>query len=163
MKNISEDKMDIREKIEYISSSLNINFAIKNYIKIEQLEKEVRRYLKRELNNEKNIRFDSSDLRQLCMSLEKVHKSLNKKISFVEFQKKFNKYDKITGKELWEETKKLAHYLLAVKEIQKMVSVFNYHATVCYLIELQHERIKKEDDYALEHAIYEALVDSSNL
>ncbi|MGN1153817.1 MAG: hypothetical protein ACI4S3_07290 [Candidatus Gastranaerophilaceae bacterium] len=138
--------MNIQERIRYFSEKMNLNFIVKNYIKLSELEKEIRRNLKKELNGKGKVLFTSQDLRILCISLDKVHKALNKKVSFVEFQKRFNKYDKVRNSALIEETKQLAQYLLAVREVQKLLNLFNYYAVNLYLQELQKEQIKQADD-----------------
>ena len=83
--------MNTQEKLNYFTSNMSLPFFLKNYVKLELLDKDIRRYIKRELKGEKNLQFTSQDLRSYVLALEKVHKVLNKKISFTEFNKHLEK------------------------------------------------------------------------
>ena len=83
--------MNIQERIKYYTDNMSLSFFIKSTAKLEILEKDVRRLIKKELKGEKVVQFTSQDLRSLVIALEKVHKLLNKKISFYEFDKLLEK------------------------------------------------------------------------
>ena len=136
--------MNTQEKLNYFTSNMSLPFFLKNYVKLELLDKDIRRYIKRELKGEKNLQFTSQDLRSYVLSLEKVHKVLNKKISFTEFNKHLEKrYNKVDSKILREETKNLSQYINGARICQMLLSVNNYWASVVRMVECQYEQEKE--------------------
>lgn len=121
------------------------------------LEKRIEKYLKKETYGFKNIQFDSQDLRILIIKLEKIHKAMNKSISFQEMEKRYAKrgfIDEVTMKEDGKFIgKRIAHTII----LQEQIAKFNHHATVCFFIEMQYEKEKQEDDKILAQSIKEAL------
>lgn len=138
--------MNIQERINYFSGNMSLNFFIKNYVKMELLDKEINRVVKKELKGERRLSFTSQDLRTYTIALEKVHKILNKKISFVEFTKKIERHKRVDTKVMNDETKNLAQYIYAARQAQMLVSLTNYWATIVYMLELEHQQREQESD-----------------
>ena len=138
--------MNTQEKLKYFTEKMSLNFFIKNYVKMELLDKEINRVVKKELKGERRLSFTSQDLRIYTIALEKVHKILNKKISFVEFTKKIEHHKRVDTKVMNDETKNLAQYILAARQAQMLVSLTNYWATIVYMLELEHQQRKQESD-----------------
>lgn len=98
--------MNTQEKLKYFTEKTSLPFFIKSTVKLEQLDNELARFTKKELKGERCLNYSSQDVRSYVVSLEKVHKQLNKKVSFYEFYKYLqNKYDKLDGKTLAMETR----------------------------------------------------------
>lgn len=151
--------MNIKEKINYYSSQMSLNFFIKSYIKLDLLEKDIGRYLKREFKGNTNLQFESQDLRSLVIALEKTHKAFNKKISFQTFRKTLEKYKKVDGDIINKETQHFAHSVACVINCQRLLALFNYHATATYLIELKHQQEKEASDEIFNHEILSGLLE----
>ena len=152
--------MNTQEKLNYFTSNMSLPFFLKNYVKLELLDKDIRRYIKRELKGEKNLQFTSQDLRSYVLALEKVHKVLNKKISFTEFNKHLEKrYNKVDSKILREETKNLSQYINGARICQMLLSVNNYWASVVRMVECQYEQEKEASDEVFNHEILSALLE----
>lgn len=151
--------MKIKELINYYSGNMSLIFFIKNYIKIELLSNEIKRVVKKELKGERRLNFSSQDLRTFVLALEKVHKELNKKISFTEFTKKIERHKKVDTKVLNNETKDLAQYIYAARYSQMLVSLFNYWATITFLLETQHQQEKEASDEIFNHEILSGLLE----
>ena len=151
--------MKIKELINHYSGNMSLNFFIKNYIKIELLSNEIKRVVKKELKGERRLNFSSQDLRTFVLTLEKVHKELNKKISFTEFTKKIERHKKVDTKVLNNETKDLAQYINAARYSQMFISLFNYWATITFLLETQHQQEKEASDEIFNHEILSGLLE----
>ena len=85
----------LKDKIQEYTQKMSVPFAMRNYIKIAQLESEIKRNVKRELAGNNTIQFTSQDLRALIIQIQNTHRKLNNAINFSKFQKKFEKYDKL--------------------------------------------------------------------
>ena len=97
--------MNTQEKLKYFTEKMSLPFFIKSTVKLEQLDNELARFTKKELKGERCFNYTSQEVRSYILTLEKVHKALNKKISFYEFDKYLEKkYDKLDGKTLTMET-----------------------------------------------------------
>ncbi len=151
--------MKIKESIKYHSDNMSLNFFIKNYIKIELLSNEIKRIIKKELKGERRLNFTSQDLRTFVIALNKVHKELNKRISFTDFAKKIEKHKKVDTKVLNSETKDLAQYINAARYSQMLISLFNYWAVITYLLELEHQQEKEKSDEIFNHEILAGLLE----
>jgi hypothetical protein len=151
--------MGIQEEINYYSNNMSLNFFIKNDIKILMLEDRIKRHYKRALKEEGDIYFTSQDLRSFVIALEKIHKYLNKKIGFRDFTTRLGNYKKVDGNIINEETKNLAKYIALALSCQRLLSLFNYHATLVYLIELKKEQEKEKSDEIFNHEILAGLLE----
>lgn len=152
--------MNIQEKINYYSKEMSLNFFIKNYVNFEKLDEQLKKLTKRELKGERIIQFNSQDLRTYVLALEKVHKALNKKISYFEFNKYLeNKYQLLDGKSLTLETHKLGEYIRAASICQMLLSRANYWATITRMIEMQYEQEKEKSDEIFNHEILSGLLE----
>lgn len=152
--------MNTKEKLNYFTSKMSLPFFMKNCVKLELLDKDINRYIKRELKGEKNLQFSSQDLRSYVLALEKVHKALNKKISFTEFNKHLEKrYTKVDSKILREETKLLGQYIASARICQMLLSTNNYWASVVRMVECQYEQEKENSDEIFNHEILSALLE----
>ena len=136
----------IQEKIRQYADNMSVPFALRNYIKFNQLENEIKRNIKRELNGSNTIQFTSQDLRYFIIRLEKAHRAMNRIINFSKFQKRFEKYDRVSGKELKEQTLEVCKYIGCAGELQKLYSLLNYDATLLFFVELQKQQQKESDD-----------------
>lgn len=152
--------MNIQERINYFTDNMNLNFFIKNSVKLELLDKDIRRYIKKELKGEKIVQFTSQDLRTYVLALEKVHKALNKKVSFYEFDKYLEKkYTKIDSKILTQETHNLAQYINGARICQMLLSTNNYWAAILRMIEMQYHQEKEASDEIFNHEILSGLLE----
>lgn len=152
--------MNIQERINYFTEHMDLNFFIKNSVKLELLDKDVRRYIKKELKGDRIAQFTSQDLRSYVLALEKVHKALNKKISFYEFDKYLNKkYTKLDGKALTLETRNLGQYINGARICQMLLSTNNYWAAILRMIEMQYQQEKEASDEIFNHEILAGLLE----
>ena len=122
----------IKDEIQKHKEKMCVTYALKNYYKFNQLEEEIRRNVKRELNGGNSIQFTSYDLRSFIGAFYKTHKLINKSINFSKFQKRFEKYEKITDKEMIEQTLKVCDYMACAREMQATYSLLNYDATLLF-------------------------------
>lgn len=152
--------MNIQERINYFTDNMNLNFFIKNTARLELLEKEVRRLIKKEHKGEKVVSFTSQDIRSHVVALEKVHKQLNKKVSFYEFDKMLEKkYTSIDSKVLLQETHNLAQYINGARICQMLLSTNNYWAAILKMIEMQYQQEKEASDEVFNHEILSGLLE----
>ena len=121
------------------------------------MEKRIEKYLKRECFGFKNIQFNSQDLRSLVIKLEKIHKAMNKSISFIEMEKRYAKRGYIDEKTMKEDGKLIGKRIAHAIILQEQIAKFNHHATVCFFIEMQYKKEKEKDDAILAQNIKEAL------
>ena len=152
--------MNTQEKLKYFTEKMSLPFFIKSTVKLEQLDNELARFTKKELKGERCFNYTSQDLRSYILSLEKVHKALNKKISFYEFDKYLqNKYTKLDGKTLTMETRKLAEYINGARICQMLLSRGHYWATITKMIEMQYQQEKEASDEVFNHEILSGLLE----
>jgi len=152
--------MNTQEKLKYFTEKMSLPFFIKNSMKMELLDKDIRRYIKKELKGEKIVQFTSQDLRTYVLALEKVHKQLNKKVSFYEFDKYLEKkYTKIDSKILTQETHNLSQYISGARIYQMLLSVNNYWAAILKMIEMQYQQEKEASDEVFNHEILSGLLE----
>ena len=138
--------MNISEKLKYYTENLNINFALKNIGKLLLLADEICRFIKKAIRGDRHLSFSSQELRLFVMAVEKVHKAVNKKCSFVEIRKRLEKHGKIARKELIEETHNTGKYISLARDLQRVLSICNYNATMSLLLEIEREQKKTEAD-----------------
>lgn len=138
--------MNIQERINNFTEKMCVKKFMYFYIKLEQLDKDIRRHIKNVPNGKNTLQFTSYDLRRYAMALGKVHKALNRKLCFVEVQKRIDKHDKITNEVLENEVKTHVEYMSALSYCQSFLSRANYWATIVYLIEKRQEYLKTQDD-----------------
>ena len=136
----------IQEKIREHAEKMCVTYALKNYPKLVKLEEEIRRNIKKELSGNHTLLFTSQDLRALIIQLYKTHRAINKSINFSKFQKRFDKYELITDKELVEQTYKVCEYITCARELQSVYSLLNYDATLLFFVELKTQQDKERDD-----------------
>lgn len=147
----------MQEKIQQIVSNMSVKYIVSNYIKVKRLELDIRRYIAKELKEEGNIQFTSQDVRALVMSLKAIHKKLNNIIDFSQFKKRFNKYDKVSNKEIKIEVLKIAEYMRCARDLQEVYSKLCYDEVILDFIEMQKEQSKEENEKALSEAILQGL------
>ena len=129
--------MNTQEKLKYFTEKMSLPFFIKSTVKLEMLDNELAKFTKRELKGERCFNYTSQEVRAYILALEKVHKAINKKISFYEFDKYLqNKYTKLDGKTLTLETHKLAQYISGARICQMLLSRGHYWATITKLVEI---------------------------
>jgi len=147
----------IQQKIREYADNMSVPFALKNYIKFNQLELEIRRNIKRELGGQNSIMFTSQDLRYFIIQLEKTYRALNKTVNFSQFQKRFEKFEKVTGSVVQDQTKAICEYMGCASELQRLYSLLNYDATLLFLCELQKQQQKEADNKYFNDEITELL------
>lgn len=147
----------IQDEIQKHKEKMCVTYALKNYYKFNQLEEEIRRNIKRELNGNNTIQFTSQDLRGFIIQFYKTHRLINRAINFSKFQKRFDKYEQITDKEMLEQTHKICNYMACAREMQATYSLLNYDATLLMMIELQKKQQKERDDNYFTQEITELL------
>lgn len=136
----------IQEKIREHAEKMCVTYALKNYPKLVKLEEEIRRNIKRELSGNHTILFTSYDLRGLIREIYKTHRAINKSINFIKFEKRFEKYEQITDKELLEQTHKICDYMACAREMQSVYSLLNYDEALLFFVEQSKEQKKERDD-----------------
>jgi hypothetical protein len=151
--------MNIKEKLNYYTEKLNIPFFIKSFIKLELLDNELRRYIKKDPDYKSNLIFTSQDLRSYIIALEKVHKALNKRLSFLEFEKRLKKYKEVTNENFCAEIISDKEYIIALNYCQSLLIRANYWAVTTYLIERKHECNKERSDEIFNHEILSGLLE----
>lgn len=153
--------MNTQEKLKYFTEKMSLPFFIKSTVKLEQLDNELAKYTKRELKGERCFNYTSQEVRSYILALEKVHKAINKKISFYGFEKYLEgKYTKMDGKTLHLETHKLAQYISGARVCQMLLSRGHYWATITKMIEMQYQQEKDESDDIFNHAILCGLMEA---
>lgn len=152
--------MNTQEKLKYITEKMSLPFFIKSTVKLEKLDNELARLTKKELKGERCFNYTSQDVRAYILALEKVHKTINKKISFYEFDKYLeNKYTKLDGKTLTLETHKLSQYISGARICQMLLSRGHYWATITKMIEMQYQQEKEASDEVFNHEILSGLLE----
>lgn len=160
--------MNIQERINYFSQNMNLKFCKNQIGKIKILRIEVGRYLDKEIKSKSKmpLQFTSQDLRSLTIQLEKMHKLANKQISFTEGEKRLVKRieklkdainketdpikkDKLRKKAYSDETNYLAEFMALARDLQMLISCFNYYALDTLLLEKIAEKNKEDDDKIL--------------
>ena len=147
----------IQDELQKHKEKMCVTYALKNYFKFNQLEEEIRRNIKRELNGNNTIQFTSQDLRAFIIQFYKIHRLINRTINFSKFQKRFDKYEKITDKEILEQTHKICDYMACAREMQATYSLLNYDAMLLMMIEKQKKQQKERDDSYFTKEITELL------
>lgn len=171
--------MGIKDEIKYFTEKFTVKLAksrMDNLLKLmENLTKNVDKIYK----DERKPIFTSQDIRSLLVTLEKVHKNLNKQITYTQSQNRIVEKSKITRGATLKETQNL-HWKIFTNELQNMkqmarnaidlqvvIAQLNKLACIMYVFEFIEEKEKvkkeKEDSYILEHAIWEALNEASYL
>ena len=152
--------MNTQEKLKYFTEKMSLSFFIKSTVKLELLDQELAKYTKKELKGERCFNYTSQEVRAYILALEKVHKALNKKISFYEFDKYLEKkYTKLDGKTLTMETRKLAEYISGARICQMLLSRGHYWATITKMIEMQYQQEKEASDEIFNHEILSGLLE----
>ena len=152
--------MNTQEKLKYFTEKMSLPFFIKSTVKLEMLDNELAKYTKKELKGERCFNYTSQEVRAYILSLEKVHKAINKKISFYEFDKYLEKkYTKLDGKTLTMETRKLAEYISGARICQMLLSRGHYWATITKMIEMQYQQEKEASDEIFNHEILSGLLE----
>ena len=83
--------MEIQKEIRFYAENLNVKFAKANSIRLRELEKKVRRYITRALQERTLPEFTAMDLRALVLAIGKVHRAINKSIEFTSITEKLKK------------------------------------------------------------------------
>ena len=152
--------MNTQEKLKYFTEKMSLPFYMKSTVKLEQLDNELARFTKKELKGERCFNYTSQDVRAYILALEKVHKALNKKISFYEFDKYLEKkYTKLDGKTLTLETHKLSQYISGARICQMLLSRGHYWATITKMVEMQYQQEKEASDEVFNHEILSGLLE----
>lgn len=154
-----EGTMGIQEKINYFTKNMNSRFAEINLIKMIQTIKDMKRYVTKEMNGERNLQFTSQDLRSFAIVLTNELKKLQRNIEFDRFNKQLQK-NKILTAELWvDECKKFQKKLNLAMDLQPLVLEVNYYAVVVDILEQMIEKEKQEGDEIFNHEILSALLE----
>ena len=149
--------MNIIEKINYFAdNSSKIKFLRQNYVNIQKLSDEIKRYICKALNDKNLPIFMAQDLRHLVINLNKGLKLVNKKIEFVSIKDRFKKFDKITDVEFSEVMTNLCEYMTIAKYLQESYSILNYLAVTLELHEMQINNESAESVF--NDAILEVLI-----
>lgn len=138
--------MNISEKIEYFTKGMNLKFAQINYIKMIETMKQLKRYITREINGDKNLIVSSQIMRSWAMSLTKLLKDLQRKCEFDKFRNNFNKYEKVNDKIFINEAKAMQTLLNFAMDLQPLMLEVNYYATIIHILEEKRKCEKEYDD-----------------
>ena len=150
----------MQEKIQQIVNNMSVKYIVSNYIKLRRLELDIRRYIAKELKKEGDIQFTSQDVRALVMAIKAIHKKLNNIIDFSQFKKRFNKYDKVSNKEIKIEVLKIAEYMRCARDLQEVYSKLCYDEVILDFVEMRKAQVKAENEELLSKAILEGLQES---
>ena len=174
--------MAIKEQINFFTENMSLKFALARVGQLMQLSEQVKRYLNREktTKSKMSLQFTSQDLRALTVQIEKVHKQANKQIDCVKAKERLLKRleklkplilaekDPAKNKKLREtaytdETKYICSYIALARDLQKLVSLFNYYALDTSLLEIisanEKAKAKAEDDKFLQEELEFILFD----
>lgn len=175
---------NINDKIKFFTENLSLKTALNRKGQLLELRKEIGNYLAKALDNKNNkLLFTSQELRGLTIKIEKIQKQANKKIDFqiienrlyerlkklkpeIEKEKNESKKDKIRKKAFSEETNYITQYMALARDMQMLLSCFNYYAVDVLLLERIAAQEKAKDDNILkeelEYIFYELMRDSNN-
>lgn len=148
--------------------------------KLKNLAEKLGKYVSKAYKDKSfNFIFSSQELRSLALKIEKVHKAINKQLSFLEFENRINNIAKKTKGETAKETQELhwgifreqirleQELMVKLQNIQWALSKINMLCTILNVYEYVNQRDKenkeKEDANILIHSIFEALVEGSEL
>ena len=163
----------IKERIHFFTEKMTLKFALGRIGQISQLSGEVHRYLLKEIHSKSKmpLQFNSQDLRALTVQLEKVHKQANRQIDCMKTRERLfkraeelkpqilaekdpAKLVKLKRKAYDDETQYLCSYIALARDLQALVSSFNYYALDTYLLEQilakEKEIAKSNDDKILQ-------------
>lgn len=138
--------MNISERIEYFTKEMNLKFAQINYIKMIETMKQLKRYITREINGDKNLIVSSQEMRAWAMSLTKLLKTLQRKCEFDKFKNNFNKYKKVNDKIFINEARAMQALLNFAMDLQPLMLEVNYYATIVHILEEKRRQEKEYDD-----------------
>ena len=151
--------MNIQEKISYFTQNMSIKFAEVNLIKMIQMMKDLKRYVSREIQGNKNLLFSSQDLRSFAIELNKLLKRLHRDIEFDRFRTKLEARKVLDSKAWIEECQAIQKKLNLAVNLQPVVLEANYYAVVVDILERMAQQEKEASDEIFNHEILAGLLE----
>ena len=152
--------MNTSERVQYFTKGMNLKFAQINYIKMTETMKQIKRYVTREINGDKNLIVSSQEMRAWAMSLTKLLKQLQRKCEFDIFKENFNKYEKVNNDIFIKEAKAMQTLLNFAMDLQPLVLEVNYYSTIIYILEEKRRCEKEYDDGLFNDMVLSALIEA---
>lgn len=152
--------MNISEKINYYADNMSPKFVKINIIKMCQTFRQIKRYVDRELNDNRNIQFTSDDLRRWAISANKVFKKMQRDTEFDKFRDDLFSEGLPTVEHIRDVATKTKQYLTLVQDLQILVHNINYYATAVYLLEERYKKAKQDGDELFNDVVLAALVEA---
>lgn len=161
----------INERIKFFIDKLTLKTALMRKGQLIALKEEVGKNLTKAIKDKNHkLIFSSQELRSLTMKIEKVHKQANKQIAFdISENRLFSRLDKIKdeikqaktkeektkirSKAYSDETAYIAEYMALARDLQMLLSCFNYYAIDVSLLEQIAEQDKEKDDKILKEEL----------
>lgn len=138
--------MNIKEKIYYFADNFSIDFLKTNYIKLDLLEQEIRRYIKRGIKENKLPEISSNDLRHFIINLTKVHKKTNQKIEFANFKKSIFDIKNLTNEAFDKRLNDYIELIIVAGYLQKIYSAVNFLEFNLSFLETKLKNQKEQSD-----------------
>lgn len=143
---------DLGQKIEKACQELNKRnsdiWLLKNIYHLRQIEKEVRRNIRKLLENPKHtMHFNSGQLRIIASKLSNKRIKLAKLLSYDFLYHQISKHERIDDKIFNDSIKYAMDLACCQRECNDLANTFNYDAFTCDLAEQQaaQENIKADD------------------
>jgi hypothetical protein len=151
--------MNIQEKLNYFTQNMNTKFAEVNLIKMMQMMKDLKRYVSREIQGNRNLIFSSQDLRSFAICLNKLLKKLHRDVEFDRFRTKLESRKVLTNSVWIEECQLIQKKLNLAVNLQPVVLEANYYAVVVDILERMAQQEKEASDEIFNHEILAGLLE----
>ena len=151
--------MNIQEKINYFTENMSMRFAEINLIKMIQTMKDLKRYVSREIQGDRNLIFSSQDLRFFAIELNKLLKRLHRDIEFDRFRNKLESRKVLDSKAWIEECQAIQKKLNLAVNLQPIVLEVNYYAVVVDMLERMAQQEKEKSDEIFTNEIMNGLLE----
>lgn len=151
--------MNIQKKLNYFTQNMNTKFAEVNLIKMMQMMKDLKRYVSREIQGNRNLIFSSQDLRSFAICLNKLLKKLHRDVEFDRFRTKLESRKVLTNSVWIEECQLIQKKLNLAVNLQPVVLEANYYAVVVDILERMAQQEKEASDEIFNHEILAGLLE----
>ena len=138
---------------------MNTKFAEVNLIKMMQMMKDLKRYVSREIQGNRNLIFSSQDLRSFAICLNKLLKKLHRDVEFDRFRTKLESRKVLTNSVWIEECQLIQKKLNLAVNLQPVVLEANYYAVIVDILERMAQQEKEASDEIFNHEILAGLLE----
>lgn len=151
--------MGTRDDIISYTNKMNAKFALNHSIKLKKLVDTICRHVRSHWRQPMDLTFTSQDLRGLTVAVEKVHKALNKTTSYINWEKRYHRYELVDGDVVTAESKKNAMYCGVIYTLQECLCKLNHVCLMTRLLEMELEQRKEKDDKYFAEEVWLAVME----